>query len=274
MRSIAHVSDLHFGRHDPDVVSGLATDIAQAQVDLVVVSGDLTQRARSREFAAALQFLSSLSCPFVAVPGNHDIPLYNPLRRLGSPFSAYLRHFGDPMPRHFDAELAVLGFNTAVGFTWKGGLVRHSQVAALREWARQAGPRLRVVFAHHPFSVAPSGGHSLVRRSALAIQAMEMEGVDLLLTGHHHMAGHSESRAFAVGGPRRLVIVQAGTATSHRMRGEPNSYNLVHADARLIRVERRDWDGTAFRPAATQEYARLPPVDAGQDPPSPSRPLL
>ena len=258
MRRIAHISDLHFGREDPRVVAGLHEDIGEERADLVVVSGDLTQRARTHEFEAVERFLRGLPAPFVAVPGNHDIPLFDVWRRLRAPFGRYARHISAELsPRHSDEELAVLGLNTSLHFVWKGGLVRRQALAAMRGWAAVAGDRLRVVFAHHPFTRATDRrGHSLVRRSADAVQVMEEAGVDLVLTGHHHIAGHSESRAFAVGGPHRLVIVQAGTATSVRVRGDPNSYNLIHADQDKITVEERVWKEDRFTAGKVQSYPR------------------
>ncbi|HEX2066430.1 MAG TPA: metallophosphoesterase, partial [Candidatus Thermoplasmatota archaeon] len=108
--------------------------------------------------------------------------------------------------------------------------------------------------AHHPFARPERGGHSLVRGWQQALHAMEEAGVDAVLTGHHHLAGHSASRAVAAGGPRPVVLVGAGTATSVRRRGEPNTYNLLHLDPGRLRVERRDWDGTRFATAAEQDY--------------------
>jgi 3',5'-cyclic AMP phosphodiesterase CpdA len=261
VRRIAHLSDLHFGREDPAVVAGLAEDLERERVDLALVSGDLTQRAKVAEFEAAARFLGALPMPVLVVPGNHDIPLWDLPRRLFSPLARYRRLVeGDLTPRHEDGEVAVLGLTTASPFVWKGGFVRAGQLAALASWAATAGDRLRIVVAHHPFAKAARGGHSRVRGWSAGIAAMEAAGVDLVLSGHHHMAGRSESRAFAVGGPHRLVVVQAGTATSLRHRGERNSYNLLHADARQIAVEERRWDGRTFRSGAIQAYprARLP----------------
>ncbi|HUR62483.1 MAG TPA: metallophosphoesterase [Candidatus Thermoplasmatota archaeon] len=257
MTRVAHISDLHFGRDDPSVVEGLLTDLRRQRPALVAVSGDLTQRARGREFAAAAAFLADLPCPWLAVPGNHDIPLHNLGRRLWSPFGRYRRFISkDLEPRHLGEGIAVLGLNTAWHWVWKGGRIRPRQLASLRAWSEETHGRLRAIVAHHPFSRPEAGGHSLVRGWEAAMLAMEEARVELVLTGHHHLAGHSESRAFAIEGPRRVVVVRAGTATSVRGRGEANSYNLVEATQDAIRVERRDWDGGQFVPAATQEYPR------------------
>lgn len=257
MRRIAHISDLHFGREDRAMVAILKEDLQTVRADLVLVSGDLTQRARSHEFQAAAAFLRSLPMPALAVPGNHDIPLFDVWRRLTSPFHRYEKSISpDLTPSFLDGELAVLGMNTVLPYVWKGGLVRGHQLEALQAWAKKAEGRLRVVFAHHPFSRPEAAGHSLVRGWSRAIATMEEAEVDLVLTGHHHIAGHSESRAFAVGGPHRLIIVRAGTATSVRMRGHANSYNLIRADAERIVVEERKWEVEGFAAGKVQTYPR------------------
>ncbi|MCA1810953.1 MAG: metallophosphoesterase [Halobacteriales archaeon] len=256
MSRIAHLSDLHFGRADPRVVAGLLADLRALRPDLVAVSGDLTQRARRSEFVAARAFLDQLPAPWLAVPGNHDIPLHNVARRLGWPLHRFRAAIApEPLPKHADGQVAALGLNTAWHLVWKGGRVTPLQVAAVRHWSAQQGGRLRIVVAHHPFSPPAGGrGHSLVRGWQPALLAMEEAGVDIVLTGHHHIAGRSESRAHAVDGPHRVVLVGAGTATSVRVRGEPNSYNLLHAAPGRLRVERRDWDGQRFGTAEEQEY--------------------
>ncbi|MEA3144480.1 MAG: hypothetical protein QOG31_1804 [Thermoplasmata archaeon] len=258
MSRVAHLSDLHFGRHDPAAVTALLEDLDRKRPDLVAVSGDLTQRARRAQFAAARAFLDALPSPWLAVPGNHDIPLHNVGRRLWSPLGRYKAAITHELaPRHDDGHLAALGLNTAWHLAWKGGRVTPLQLALVRSWAKETPGRFRVVVAHHPFSRPDAGGHSLVRGWERALVAMEEAGIDAVLTGHHHLAGHSESRAVAAGGPRRVVLVRAGTATSIRVRGEPNSYNLVHAEPGVLRVERRDLDGGRFRTVAEQDYHRL-----------------
>ncbi|MEA3136299.1 MAG: hypothetical protein QOC71_580 [Thermoplasmata archaeon] len=259
MRRLAHVSDLHFGREDPAVVAGLARDIAEMRADLVLVSGDLTQRARRREFAAAAEFLRGLPAPFIAVPGNHDIPLFDVARRATTPFRRFRRFVGPDVVQYGDDEVAVLGLNTAFPFVWKGGLLRRRQLARLAAWSKETGDRCRIVVTHHPFASPSEGtGHSLVRRSGAGIQAMEAARVDLVLTGHHHLVGRSESRAFAVGGPHRLIVVGAGTSTSVRVRGAPNSYNLIHVDDGKFVVEERRWKDGRFHASALQTYPRHP----------------
>src|SRR5438132_1112824 len=155
MRTIAHISDLHFGRADPAIVAALAHDLKESAPDLVAVSGDLTQRARRREFAAARDFLQGLGLPVLAVPGNHDNPLY------------------------VDDEMAVLGLNTARRTTFGDGRLSLSQIAVVRERFERLPPALaKILVTHHPFLPAPAGPRqALVGRGLLGLQACEVCGV-------------------------------------------------------------------------------------------------
>jgi 3',5'-cyclic AMP phosphodiesterase CpdA len=258
MRRVAHLSDLHFGREDPVVAAGLAADLSREKVDLVVVSGDLTQRARRAQFQAARAWLDGLGVPWIAVPGNHDIPLFDVPRRVVDPFGRYRSIVcPDLEPEHLDDELAVLGLNTVLPWVWKGGLVRRRFYAHLRRWSEAAGDRVRIVFAHHPFTRHAHSRSDLVRGWRQAVLAMEEAGVDLVLTGHHHRFGHSESRDVPVGGPHRLVVVRASTSISHRRRGEPNSYSLLHLDGKAFGIEGRTWKDGRFAAGATHSYRRI-----------------
>jgi 3',5'-cyclic AMP phosphodiesterase CpdA len=258
MRRVAHISDLHFGREDTAVVQALATDLRLNRADLVVVSGDLTQRATLPQFVAARAFLDGLGIPWRSVPGNHDIPLYDVARRMLDPYGRYRKIVaGDLGPAWQDEELAVVGLNTVLPRVWKGGRVRSPDFGRLRDWSEAAGPRARIVFAHHPFAHPAASRGDLVRRHGKALLAMEEHGVDLLLTGHTHIVGHSETREYVVDGPHRIIVVRAGTATSHRRRGEPNSYNLIHVRADRFAIEARRCEDAGFVSAGTHEYARI-----------------
>jgi len=152
MRLIAHISDLHFGRHDPRLVEALQASLAAAAPDLVAVSGDLTQRARRHEFAAARDFLDRLVAPVIAVPGNHDVPLYNPLRRVFRPLERFRHHItAQHNPLFTDAEIAVLGINTARAAAFSNGRISHRQMDEIRAlFGELPGEQFRVLVTHHP----------------------------------------------------------------------------------------------------------------------------
>ena len=138
MRTLVHLSDLHFGRVDQALLGPLRELVERIAADVVVISGDLTQRAKVEEFEEARAFLDSLPGPQIIVPGNHDISLYNVFRRFMRPLARYKRYITDELePVFIDDEIAVVGVNTARSLTIKDGRISHEQVAGLR--ARLAG---------------------------------------------------------------------------------------------------------------------------------------
>jgi 3',5'-cyclic AMP phosphodiesterase CpdA len=260
MRTLVHLSDLHFGRVDEQLLAPLHETVHALQPDVVVVSGDLTQRARSGQFCEAKRFLSYLPQPQIVVPGNHDIPLYNVAARFLTPLVKYKRYITEDMaPAYVDDEIAVLGLNTARSLTFKDGRVNREQMAALH--ARfDALPRdvTRVVVTHHPFDLPETyDDEDLVDRAEMAMGVFAQCGVDLLLAGHLHTS-HSQSSAerYKISGYAALVV-QAGTATSTRGRGESNSFNVIRIEHDRIEVERYSWNESgAFLPATLEVFIR------------------
>ena len=261
MRVIAHLSDLHFGRVDPAILPALQGALMAARPDVVVVSGDLTQRARHHEFEAARRFLDSLPFPQVVVPGNHDVPLHNVIARAAAPFRAYRRAFGVELePMFMDPEVAVVGLNTARALTFKNGRINIQQVERSCARLEDCGPAItRVVVTHHPFDVPATGDEAdVVGRAAMAMAAFARCRVDLVLSGHLHVgqAGPSAVRYGDTGWAS--LLVQAGTATSTRRRGEVNAFNLIRIDQPHIAVESMAWAGGAFSVTGTAWFHRTP----------------
>lgn len=256
---LAHVSDLHFGAHTPAVVEGLRAELDSIRPALLVVSGDLTQRARRLQFSAARRFLDSIPCPKLVVPGNHDIPLFDLARRFLWPLARYRQHFGPDVDPFLATDgLAVLGLNTARSNTWKDGRLSLAQVERIRQALCPLPPgAVKVVVTHHPFLPPPwDPSPPLVGRAALALRAAEDCGVDLLLAGHLHHGYTGDVRSHHVDVRRSILVAQAGTATSRRVRDEPNSYNLIRVEPQRIGFGLRVWDGRSFRETGFVEYAR------------------
>lgn len=225
---LMHLSDLHFGRVNPALIEPLLQVVQDQAPDLVAISGDLTQRARGEQFAEARAFLDRLPVPWLAVPGNHDIPLDRPFHRFLRPFGAYRRAITSDLAPVADLPgLSVLGLNTATPRHWQAGRIGPGRFVALLARIRAAkarGQRVAVV-AHHPFSQPPGTGKQLMDGASRALEALAAAGTDLLLTGHlHHWA--VEGLAGPEGGAR-LVQVQVGTSLSTRERGEPNDFALI-----------------------------------------------
>jgi 3',5'-cyclic AMP phosphodiesterase CpdA len=261
MRTLVHLSDLHFGKVDDELLAPLRATVAAIAPDVVVVSGDLTQRAKSEQFEAARDYLDTLPGPQIIVPGNHDISLYNVFRRFLQPLTRYKRYITDELsPIHVDNEIAVLGINTARSLTFKDGRVNKEQVAAMRAAFAGLDPSItRVVVTHHPFDLPQTADDDdLVDRAPMAMQAFADVGVDLLLAGHLHTshAGNTAERYqikdFAA------LVVQAGTATSTRGRGEVNSFNAIRIEPQRIEVDRYGWDtlGKQFNKMQTEIFLR------------------
>lgn len=259
MRTIAHVSDLHFGREDPRVVEAVLEDVAAGRPDLVVVSGDLTQRARRRQFQAARAFLDRFPAPVLVVPGNHDVPLFDLARRFLRPLARYRALVtADLDPLFHDDELAVLGVNTARSNVWKSGRLSHAQIDGIRARLSPLPPRVfKVLVTHHPFVPPPgTGAGRVVGRGLQALEVAEACGVDLLLAGHLHVGFSGDVRAHHLSIRRSILVVQAGTATSLRVRGEPNTYNLIIVDGPALSLAVRAWDGARFGPLTAVRYVK------------------
>ena len=261
MRTLVHLSDLHFGRVDAAILDPLAALVSGLAPDVVVVSGDLTQRARAAEFEQASAFLERLPQPRIVVPGNHDVPLHRVWERFLSPLGKYRRHIGpDLEPAFVDDEIAVIGINTARSLTFKNGRINASQVEAIRRRLAPLDAALtKVVVTHHPFDLPHEPGNSkLVGRARLAMEAFAACDVDLLLAGHFHTshAGNTSSRYEFPG--YAALVVQAGTATSTRGRGESNSFNVLRIAWGEIAVQRHVWqpDVQAFALERTEHFQR------------------
>jgi 3',5'-cyclic AMP phosphodiesterase CpdA len=261
MRTVVHLSDLHFGTTDARIVAALITTITELGPDVVAVSGDLTQRARHRQFRSARAFLDRLPGPQVVVPGNHDIPLYNALKRFASPLRRFRAHITDDLNPFFcDDEIAVIGVNTTRSFTIKDGGIRPADVERVSARLASVDPRVvKILVCHHPFDPPAGrlGRWTMPRPDADAMATLATNGVDIFLTGHLHVAyaGHTAARYKALG--RAAIVVEAGTAASTRVRGEANSFNLLQVVHDHVRVERLAWhdesatfvtvDAAAFR---------------------------
>lgn len=259
MRTIAHLSDLHFGRVDTTLVQPLLSAVWAQKPHLVVVSGDLTQRARPREFAQARDFLESLPRPRIVVPGNHDVPLYNLAARFVRPLARFRQYISEELvPTYVDEEIAIVGASSARSFTVERGRINEQQIQLVLERLGTAPPSaVKVLVTHHPFDL-PEGHdeRALLGRAAMAVKRLSTVRVDIFLAGHVHRShsAHLTSR-YRLQGWRPLVV-HAATALSTRRRGETNSFNVLHIEGGRLTVERYAWEGerTAFLSAERKQF--------------------
>ncbi len=253
MKTIAHISDPHFGTESARVLAGMIADFEGAS--LIAISGDLTQRARSDQFRAARAFLDRLPCPHLVVPGNHDVPLYNLARRFFDPLGRYREEItSDLAPTYIDDIIAVAGIATAHGVTIKSGKITSEQIERATSSLASAATQWKVIVAHHPFFGPERAQSDLVDGAGPALDAFREAGVHLILTGHLHISFSDDSAMRDV--EHRIVAVHAGTCISSRTRGEPNSYNRITFDRDEVTVQVRTWNGSRFEDGSSKTYRR------------------
>ncbi|WP_018698194.1 metallophosphoesterase family protein [Amorphus coralli] len=269
MTVLAHVSDLHFGRVDIGAAEALFDDLKALRPDLVVVSGDLTQRAHYWEFLLARQYLDSLDLPWLAVPGNHDISPFRLLERFTNPFRAY-RTFIEKVtePVYVDDEVVVVGLNTArrmaLEWNWAHGRISRRQIRrVVNEFERAPAERVRIVVAHHPFQPPEHAPETrVVGRSAEALERFASAGVRLVLAGHLHQGYIRVVTPTEVTRTGELKLVQAASAISSRLRGEPNAYNIITVTGGNLDIRTRIFEGGAWRASdAVGDMPALAPAD-------------
>lgn len=261
MTVVAHLSDLHFGVEQPELVAALLDALASEPPDVIAISGDLTQRATLHEFGEARRFLDRLTAPCVVVPGNHDIVGHRLLEMIFRPFRRWRRLITDSLAPEWSDEVLVLrGINTARPFgpylNWSRGRFSPAQIASIG--LTEVDRRSLAIVAHHPVAFGNDirRDYHLATRADEVLAALSRQPRSLVLAGHRHRSHVSlwnaldgertvDGVAEARGGD--VLIVHAGTAVSDRLRGEPNSWNRLIVEPRRIGVETRVLVGSGWR---------------------------
>lgn len=270
MSALLQISDPHFGTERPEVVDALRRFVQERAPEVVVLSGDITQRATRAQFASARRFVDSLAPPaWLAIAGNHDVPLINLFARVFNPYANHRRAFGTELePEFASPSWLVLGVRTTRRWRHSNGAVSAGQVARVAErLARADAGQVRVVVVHQPVAVPDATErHNLLRGRESAIRRWAEAGADVILGGHIHLPYVVALHARHAGLPRTLWCVQAGTAVSSRVRdGVDNSVNVLRYDGvdaegrRRAVTERWDYD------AATQRFALVDTVALALD---------
>ena len=263
MSVLLQISDPHFGTEQLPVVEALVSLAGEQHPDLVVLSGDITQRATQDQFRAARAFMDRLGAPFLAIPGNHDIPLFDLSARLLNPYSRFERAFGNALePTHNSPDLLVFCVNTTRWYRHVNGEVSPAQIDRVAAALTQASPRqLRVVVVHQPVAVMrASDAHDRLRGYELALPRWCSAGCDIVMGGHIHSPYVKSLPCL----PRPLWAVQAGTSVSSRVRdGMPNSVNIVrcgtHAADGCSLIEQWDY-AAAFDAFVRSTVTEITPV--------------
>jgi len=250
MSLLLQISDPHFGTVQPAVAEALVELAHDQKPDVLVLSGDITQRARPQQFRDARTFCDRLEIPvMLSLPGNHDIPLFNVWQRAFTPYAGYLDAFGPQLETSLQTPaVRVIGVKTTRRWRHKNGEVSGTQIRRVVAELQQAGPeQLRVVVVHQPVMVLRAEDeHDRLRGWEAAVRAWAAAGADIVMGGHIHLPYVCELSSQVAGLGRRIWCVQAGTALSSRVRREaPNSVNLLRHDAGQPSCWVERWDHAA-----------------------------
>jgi len=264
LTTLLHISDTHFGTEQAPVVEALARLSSDLAPELLVLSGDITQRATPEQFASARRFVDRLGVPWLAIPGNHDIPLFNGVARLLFPYARFQEAFGEALePTHDSADLLVLCVKTTRRLRHVEGQVSPAQIERVAARLRSARPgQLRVVVVHQPLHVEGDAERKhLLRGCETALRQWAGAGADVALGGHIHLPYMRELTPAGAGGAS-LVVAQAGTALSSRVRRDvPNSVNVIrtgHPGDVGYTIERWDYSAehSAFQRIESRRFSR------------------
>lgn len=264
MSSLIQISDTHFGTERSPIVTALLDLVSRLKPVVAVLSGDITQRARRSEFRTARKFTDQLEVPhWLAIPGNHDIPLFNLMARIFCPYAGFQQVFGSVVEPQLECDgFHVIGVNTTRPTRYRNGEISQVQVERVTRALRQNSKhRLKVVVTHQPVHVLT---HSELKHRVhgyrRAVDAWASAGADLIMGGHIHLPYVAPLHNAFPELSRRCWIVQGGTALSHRVRANyPNSVNIVHytSGSMHCRIERWDYEGAtrSFRCVEAREPA-------------------
>jgi len=261
---VFHISDLHIGRREaPEPISALHELAAELAPELLLVTGDLAHRGRRRQLEQAAELVRSFAIPFLAVPGNHDIPYTFPARFTRT-FTEWERIFGSPEPVYRSERLAVVGLNSVRPWRQQGGAVERAQLdrAGLQLEASADGA-LRVVALHHHLGSPPwrAGRKRPIRRRQRVLDTLAASGAELVVSGHVHQAAIAERREFEVlEDARERSLVLATVPGLNRPRpqrsGEALGLNVYESDLERLIVETYAWDGRTFVQVGQRSFRR------------------
>lgn len=235
---IVLLTDLHFGRARPDLIDPLLDAVATASPDLVIVAGDFVQRARTGQFQQARQFLDRLSRDWIAVPGNHDIPLFNLPARIFTPRAAYHRWISPQTEPRVQTDTAdIVGLDTTYRWHHQRGRITARQIDTVAGiLTRDAASRTVIVVAHHPFHHAPDVEKKVMTGAAAALDRWSKCGPHIILSGHLHTW---MVEPFIARMNRSMTLqVHCGTGLSTRLRGEPNDFAILDLDGDQCQIRR------------------------------------
>ena len=254
---IVHLSDLHFGTVEHGVLLALLRAIKEDGADRVIISGDFTQYATHEEFEKSRDFLNNLDMPYLAVPGNHDIPAFDLWERFFAPYKKYKEYIDETLCPHYeDDQVVILGINSArrilPHWNWANGAISNAQIERVKKTFKQNEARWTICTFHHPVhKIQDMPIDVTVFGARKMIDALRTQKVDIALTGHVHHASFQ-----TIGDEtHQTVFISASTALSSRTRGHQNGYNLIELDDTSLSVQTRVFDTQKKAFFTTQEYS-------------------
>ena len=236
MTSLFHVSDIHFGAEDKAALAWFAAAVEETQPDAIVLTGDLTFRARRREFAAASDWLRGLARPLVIGPGNHDLPYFDLFERFAAPYRRY-QALADVAVKPLELPgVTIVALDTTAHFQWRfnwaeGRVTAKRLNQAVAQTASAPAGHTVLIACHHPLTGAVPGHEAGTRNGEAALAALTKAGADAFLSGHVHTP-FELTRTI---GERQVRLIGAGTL-SERLRGHPPSFNIVRIEDEGVQV--------------------------------------
>ncbi len=225
MTTIIHLSDMHIGTEDKKMLPVLVDIINKLNSEVIVISGDFTQRAKIPQYKIARDFIKQLTCKnILSVPGNHDIALYRIFERFLMPFDKYKKYISNNInPSFCNNDVAIIGINSATPYTIQDGMVTDEQLKIMHDFFSKTAVMNRIVVMHHNM-IRPEY-HKVILNLETVIQALAESRVNYILAGHlHDVCIERIERDYI---DYNMYAITAGTALSSRLRTQPNSFNYM-----------------------------------------------
>ncbi|RUQ89498.1 metallophosphoesterase [Legionella septentrionalis] len=246
---ILHISDLHFGMHKPDILDFFLKDVDDIKPDIILVSGDCTQRALKEQYQELLAFLRNIKTEILIVPGNHDVPLYDVFERFFSPFKPFNTHVSCQYGTEFkNDKIRILGVNSVNPYRVKNGKISQKTLQKIKYYFKQPFSGLSILFFHHNFDHLYDL-HKPLKNYQQLVNYLPESHIDLICTGHLHYANLSLIKK---NNNRSALILHAGSLSCARKKDAHNSYFLIETTKNGCRIELRIFDERGF--LTLQEY--------------------
>lgn len=247
---IAHISDLHFGMHNPDIIEPFIDDCALLKPELLIISGDLTQRGKAEQFQQLSAFLASITIPQLIVPGNHDIPMHNPLMRFCHPFKQFKMYISSELEVSYENdEVNILGINSVTPYKLKDGALSIKSLTRIKNHFSAHSTQLNILFFHHNLKYF-SGMHHPLNNAAEFLEYLKESPIHLVCTGHLH---YSNLKLIPKRQGSPCALLHAGSLCCQRTKDENNSFYFINIERLHCSITRRIYVNKAF--SSAEQYS-------------------